>query len=296
MSDAGHTFEPADIRFKATDGYTLAGRLFKSASPRMAVLISSGTGYPMTFYERMARYLASRQAVVLIYDFRGIAASAPDHLKGSCIDYPQWGQLDMPAALDALKAAAPDLPVFHVGHSIGGSFAGFMSNHTDIRRHAFVCVGSGFWQHHLRHYNPSELFFWLGFGPLHLLKHGYIKQGKLWTGASLPRKVFTTWRRWCFKSGFFNSEVASGKLEPQFFSQVTSPIRSWLFTDDPIATPRASKTVLEAYSNAPNEVVIRSPADYDRPRIGHEGAFRKGMEPLWQEILDWFEQDLSNRG
>jgi len=38
---------------------------------------------------------------------------------------------------------------------------------------------------------------------------------------------------------------------------------------------------------------LKSPADYGRPRIGHEGAVRKGMEPLWQEILDWFEQGVS---
>jgi len=292
VSDA--TAEAENISFDATDGYRLSGRLMRGPAPKMAVLFSSGTGYPMTFYERIARYVAAQGAVVLIYDFRGIATSAHADLKGSDIDYPQWGQHDMPAALEALKAAAPALPVFHIGHSIGGSFAGFMSNHADIRRHAFISVGSGYWQHHLRHYNPAELFFWLGVGPFHLLRHGYIKQGKLWTGASLPRKVFTTWRRWCFKPDFFNSDIASGKLEPQFYSKITSPIRSWLFTDDPIATPRASQTVRSAYANAPYEEVLRSPSDYGRTHIAHDGALRKGMEPLWKEIHDWFAQDLSD--
>lgn len=281
-----------DIRFNAADGYELAGRLNIAPSPHMAVLVSSGTGYPKGFYDRLAKYMAERGAVVLTYDYRGIGDSAPDNLKGSQIDYPDWGRLDQTAALERLKREAPTLPVYHVAHSIGGSFVGFMSNHAEIKRHAFLSVGSGYWPHHLRSYNPVELFFWFGFGPVHLLQHGYIKQGKLWPGNSLPRKVFTTWRRWCMKPGFFNKELQSGRLEPQHYADVTTPIRSWLFTDDPIATPRAARTIAAALPNAPIDTVLKSPADYGRQRIGHEGSLRKGMEPLWQEILDWFDEEL----
>ena len=31
----------------------------------------------------------------------------------------------------------------------------------------------------------------------------------------------------------------------------------------------------------------RAPADYGVTRIGHEGAFRRGMERLWDEMFDW---------
>lgn len=282
----------SDIRFRAPDGMELAGRLYRPDRPRMAILVSSGTAYPLGFYERIARYLAQRGAVVLTYDFRGIGQSAPDTLKNSPIDYPQWGQRDQPAALETLKAEVPDLPLFHIGHSIGGSLAGFMPNHADIHAHAFVSVGSGYWPHHLRHYNPTELFFWFGLGPLHMLRYGYIRQGRLWTGTDLPPRVFRTWRRWCMTRDFFGTDLRAGKLEPQFYQDVTAPIRSWVFSDDPIATPRAARVVLDAYPNASHQMIHRTPSDYGRTRIGHDGAFRKGMEPLWQEILDGFEQTL----
>ncbi len=93
---------------------------------------------------------------------------------------------------------------------------------------------------------------------------------------------------------FFGTELRTGKLEPQHYAEVTAPIRSWVFSDDPIATPTAAQVVLDLYPNAPKQVIHRSPSDYGRPRIGHEGAFRKGMEPLWQEILDGFTADLSS--
>ncbi len=45
--------------------------------------------------------------------------------------------------------------------------------------------------------------------------------------------------------------------------------------------------LLEVYPNASKEVVVRGPADYGVARIGHEGAFRRGMEGLWDEMFDW---------
>ena len=54
--------------------------------------------------------------------------------------------------------------------------------------------------------------------------------------------------------------------------------------------------MLQAYPHAPGEIVVRTPRDFGVKRIGHEGAFRKGMEPLWEEILDWFDDDLPGKG
>ena len=275
-----------DFIAEASDGYPLSMRLVSAEVPSTAVLVSSGTGFPKGFYDRFARHLAARGAAVLTYDFRGIAGSRPADLAAMQMDYPDWGRLDMPAALDALIAAAPGLPVVHVGHSVGGHFLGFMPNHHRIDRHAFVSVGSGWWGRHHRSYNLLELFFWLGFGPLSLMRHGYIKGGGLWAGTDLPAGVWKTWRRWCLKEPYFLDEL-KGQLRPHHFEAVTAPIRSWIFTDDPIATPVTSPILLQVYPNAPREVVVRAPADFDAARIGHEGAFRKGLEPLWDEIFDW---------
>jgi predicted alpha/beta hydrolase len=279
-----------DLTVSAVDGYPLSVRLYRPATPQMAVMISSGTGFPKGFYDRIARHLAGRGAVVLTYDFRGIAGSRPEDLAALDMDYPDWGRLDMPAALDTLAEAAPGLPLTHVGHSVGGHFMGFMDNHHRIDRHAFVSVGTGYWGRHHRSYNPLELFFWFGFGPISLRRHGYVKGGGLWAGTDLPRGVFQTWKRWCLKPTYFSEELKT-TLRPHHFEAVTAPIRSWIFTDDPIATPRTGADLLEVYPNAPHAIIVRSPGDYGLRRIGHEGAFRRGLEPLWDEIADWLEGD-----
>lgn len=274
-----------DFTHSAADGYPLAMRLIAHPAPRHAVMVSAGTGMPKGFYDRFARHIAARGAVVLTYDYRGIAGSRPDDLAAMRMDYADWGRLDMPAAVQALAAAAPGLPIHHVGHSVGGHFVGFMPDHDRIARHAFVSVGTGYWGRHHRAYNPVELFFWFGFGPWSLRRHGYIKGGGLWPGCDLPRGVFEPWKRWCLKPAYFTDELDA--LRPHGFDAVTAPIRSWVFPDDPIATPRTARDLLAVYPHAPSEVVLRRPADYGVRRIGHEGAFRRGLEPLWDEIDDW---------
>lgn len=281
-----------DFMHPAADGFPLSMRVIHGPKPAVAVLMSAGTGMPKGFYDRFARHLAARGAVVLTYDFRGIAGSRPDDLAAMRMDYPDWGRLDMPAALDALAEAAPDLPIVHVGHSVGGHFLGFMGNQHRIRRHAFAGVGSGWWGRHHRSYNPLELVFWHVYGPWSLMRRGYIKGGGLWAGTDLPRGVWETWRRWCLKPAYFADELKD-RLKPHHFEAVTAPIRSWIFTDDPIATPVTGPILLEVYPNAPKAVVVRRPDDYGVARIGHEGAFRRGMEGLWDEMFDWLTDGVT---
>ncbi len=290
------TVRVEDRIIKSGDGWPLEATTFRPDEARMAVLMSAGTGFPRGFYGRFARWMAAHGAVVLTYDYRGIGGSRPEDLAAMRMDYPDWGRLDMPAALEALKTAAPGLPVFHVGHSVGGHFVGFMPNQDEIARHAFVSVGSGWWGGHHRTYNSFELTFWLVLGPHDLSKHGYVRSGKLWRGTDLPRGVFQTWKRWCLKPSYFLKELADGALDPQQFDRVKAPIRSWIFSDDPIATPDTGARLLTAYPGAPSEILTRRPEDFGVRRIGHEGAFRKGMEPLWTEILAWFEADPVNAG
>lgn len=278
-----------EVTVKASDGWPLAATVYRGADPKVAVLISAGTGFPRRFYRHVAQHLAARGAVVLTYDFRGIGGSVVGELNGSAIDYPDWGQLDMPAAMDHLAALAPGLPLTTLGHSIGGQFVGFMPDQSRIARHAFVSVGSGYWGVHHRSRIPLELFFWWGFGAAHLLRHGFIKGGGLWPGESLPPQVFKTWRRWSQRRGYLQPDLQSGRYSHSF-DQVQAPIRAWVFPDDGIATPKACADTLSHYPNAPSQIHIRSAKDLGVRRIGHEGAFRKGQIALWDELFAWLAE------
>ncbi len=277
---------PETLHFTATDGWMLEGDFHHASNPRIAVMISAGTGFPRTFYHPIARYLAGRGATVMTYDYRGIGGSNTSKSGFYDIDYPDWGHLDMPAALDTLIASAPGLPVTHLAHSVGGHFIGLMPNQAQIARHAFVSVGTGYFARHHISNIPRELLFWWIVGPYLIHRYGFVKAAGGWQGEGLPPLLFKTWRRWChtksyFKPDFANTPAAKG------YDAVSAPIRSWIFPDDPIATPSTARDLLACYPSAKSETVLRSPSNIGVNRIGHEGAFRKGREVLWAEIGDW---------
>ena len=186
MNDVNKTME-TEVTFSAADGFELAGTLLLPDQPQAAVLISSATGFPRDFYLPFARYGAARGTACFLYDYRGVGTSVPKSLKSFKTDFPDWGRLDMAAALDRLIAAAPGVPVIHIANSAGGHLVGFMPNHDKITRHVFIGVGFGtWWTHRFPKQQFLDLFFWWIYGPMKLAMKGYIPAGGLWGGSTLP--------------------------------------------------------------------------------------------------------------
>ncbi len=65
------------LSLRCADGRELVAHWFAAAAPRAALLMNPATGFPQTFYFRLASYCASRGYHTLIYDYRGMGASAP---------------------------------------------------------------------------------------------------------------------------------------------------------------------------------------------------------------------------
>lgn len=280
------------ISFYARDGYPLKGQVYKpSREMKGGVLITAGTGYKARYYRRFAEELASAGLLALTFDCRGIGESAPDDLAALSMRYWDWGKLDMPAALDNLAAHAEGKPLLHIGHSVGGHFVGFWDNHDLVKAHGFVCVGSGSLKDRQISRNPMELLFWNIIGPRSIKKHGYVKKGPMWTGASLPRAVFEDWKTWCHTDGYFCGDLA-GPLRPHYFEKVTAPITSFLYTDDPVATPRSSPAVLNAYLHADKEYRLASPKDFGLKSIGHGGPFGDQHKPARDSLIEWAKSQV----
>jgi predicted alpha/beta hydrolase len=277
---------PQTQSFQTSDGWSLEGDLFQPPSPRIGVLISAGTGFPRRVYRHLARFLVDQGAAVLTYDYRGIGGSAVSDTQRQRIGYQDWGHYDQPAALAHLAARVPNVPLTHVAHSVGGHFLGLMPNHDQIARHAFLSVGTGYFGFHHKRYWPAEFYFWWIMGGYSLLRHGYVKPVLGWKGEPLPPNLFRTWRKWSHRRAYFKPDMQT-VLRPSHYDQVTSPIRSWVFSDDPIATPRAAQELLSCYPNARTEIRVQTPQQIGRRRIGHEGAFRPGCELLWKDVSDW---------
>ena len=152
-----------------------------------------------------------------------------------------------------------------------------------------IATSTGYWRRQRAPFRYQALAFWKLYGPLMLRRHGYVPAGVVWSGESLPRGVFLQWRAWCLSSARFGSAL-DADLSDAEFAAVRTPLLSWGFGDDPIATPAAVEALLESYANAPIERRWTRPAELGVRAIGHHGFFaERHRDSLWRAALDWID-------
>ena len=259
---------------------------------RGAIVINAATGFPQTFYFKLANYLSERGYDARVYDYRGMNLSAPADLATETARMSDWGLLDMPAALDAAAERAQGLPVVTLGHSIGGQFLGLLANHGLARVHVQVATSVGYWRWEAAPFKYLAWWFWRVHGPLMLAIKNYVPSGGGWAGLPLPRGVYEEWRRWCLRPEHFGPDLAT-YLSANVFGEIQAPVLTVGFTDDPIATRRTVEEINKFFPRVQRESRWYSPQDAGVKRIGHEGFFSsKNRNSLWRPVVDWIDAKL----
>jgi predicted alpha/beta hydrolase len=281
------------VKLIAADGYELSGLLVEAALPRGALVINSGAGFPREFYLKFASYAAQRGYHALVYDYRGIGASCNGPLKDSRARMIDWGRLDIPAAFQWLAERFPELPLFTVGHSIGAQFVGLIPNAALARGHVMITVSFAYWRWEPFPFRYVAWFFWKVFGPLMLRLYGYVPQGRVWSGLSLPRGVYLQWREWGLRKTHFVPDLTGDERERKL-GGLRGPLLAYQFEDDPIATRKTAPPLFALYASAQIDQRWIHPKDVGVRRIGHQGFFSERLrDSLWTAIFDWLDARAS---
>lgn len=258
---------------------------------RAALLLNAGTGFPQTFYFKLAAFAAIRGYDTLVYDYRGMGESAPPDLSTESARMSDWGLLDMRAALDATAHRAAGLPVATLGHSIGGQFLGLLANHALARAHVQIATSIGYWRWERAPFKYLAWWFWRVHGPLMLAARGYVPTGGGWSGLALPRGVFEEWKRWCLRTTHFGPDLST-YLADNVFATIRAPVLSVAFEDDPIATRRTVEALRTFFPNAAFDIRWYAPRDVGAP-IGHAGFFSSRFaDAMWKPTFDWLDARL----
>lgn len=269
----------------ASDGYGITATIFESCShesapPKGVVVIAPAMGVAQYYYQHFARWLAQQGYRTLTFDYRGIGQSSPRSLRGFKTTIRDWAELDCAAVITRAHQLADQLPLYWIGHSLGGQIIGMVPNCQQITKAITVASGNGYWREVEPRQRLKSLWMWFVAVPLALLIFGYFPGKRLRKVGDLPGGVIAQWRRWCLSPRYlFDNE---GEQVQQHYASVNFPITSLSFTDDEMMTEKGIKTVHGFYRNAPQTLKILHPATEGMSRIGHFGFFRRHCEnSLW---------------
>jgi predicted alpha/beta hydrolase len=275
---------PQALEIATADGERLAARIFSPGrQAAAAVLMVPAMGVTQSFYRPLAAWLASEGCLVATFDYRGIGASRRGPLRELRADILAWAQLDCAAMLDALTREAPGVPLYWIGHSLGGQIIPFVPGHARLAKAVTVATGSGYWRENtvpLRYY---AWWMWHVAAPVAIAAVGYFPGRRLRKVGDLPRGVMEQWRRWCLDPEYAVGVESEARAR---YAAVRSPLVSLSFTDDEFMSAENTASLHGFYTGAPQVRKRISPADIGVRRIGHFGFFRPHFaESLWRAHL-----------
>ena len=284
--------------FEASDGFVLHGHVWQTENPsHTALLINAATGVAARYYSRYAAYLARHGFLVLTYDYRGIGASRPASLRGFRATKHDWGALDCEAALRALRAKGPDLPMMAVCHSIGGFTLGLAPSAALIQRALFVGCQYAYWQD----YRPLvRLPMWLNWHlimPVLTQLFGYFPGKTLRWLEDLPAGVAMEWATRVHPSfhkryhrlRHAQPPAPEAELEARM-SALQADILAVADARDPFATLPATQRLLAYFNNCDRTSARIRPRRQGLPKLGHFGFFHARFRAsLWPQSLEWLQ-------
>jgi predicted alpha/beta hydrolase len=279
---------PETLTLTTRDGYPLTAlRYAAQGQPRALLIMAGATGVPQRFYRAFAEFASAQGYTTLTLDYRGIGLSKRRTLRGFRMAYLDWAHQDLAAAVDFM--ADDQLPLFMVGHSFGGHAFGLLPNHHRVARFYTFATGAGWSGWMPLAERVKVTLMWRLVGPLLTRWKGYLAWSSLGMGEDLPLGVFNDWKHWCqFPRYFFDDPGMVGLSER--FDQVRAPIIAANALDDLWAPPASRDAFMAGYRGTAWQGVDIDPEQTGLGSIGHMGYFRRAAEPLWHEVLRWFEE------
>ena len=275
------------LTVKALDGRELPASLFEPHDgATAAAIVSPATATPRGYYHSFCRYLAANGIAAITYDYRGTFES-PRELRASRDRMRDWGEKDFPGVVEFMNDRYPNLPLFTVGHSVGGHVLLMAPNASKISRAVNVASQSGFWRFYSGFEKYRVFAFVKAIMPALTRIFGYFPGKDFVFGTNLAPGVLYEWSKWCTSPGYFFDDATMESLDNTH--GFTAPLLMIGLKDDPWATKRAIDALAPGYSAARVSRREIDPAEAGAKSIGHMGFFKKEhATTLWPIVLEAF--------
>lgn len=291
------------IEFLARDGYRLCGTLRRprqASNVRCAVVFNSGAGIAARRYQRFSRYLASQGIAILTYDYRGIGTSKQGSIRNLQASIEDWAELDCSAAVDTVYAKHNAVPIFGIGHSIGGILFGGATNVDRIEHFLFICPHTGYVGDYRARYIVPMALLWHVAMPVATKAFGYFPAKILQLGEDIPGGVALQWAKHLAPIDAMPKGSRRGKRLHGYLTSCARTSGTALlvtFADDGFATPRGRARVKRLFSSLRTVEWNIQPKEVGMERIGHFGFFRKDAQALlWPRVISYIDSVEKSTG
>lgn len=252
-----------------------------AVEPRGAVIIAAAIGIPQSYYQHFASWIADQGFMAVTFDYPGSGES----LAGALSDIPHsvtdWARHSCGAVLAEVHSQAPQLPLYWVGHSLGGQIVPFIEGNERISKLITVACGNGYWK--FNNGRGRALLMWKLLAPLLTGVLGYFPGKRLGIIGDLPPRVVREWRSWCLNPRYAAGVSADHQAA---YSRFRQPIAGIAFTDDEMISAINVRNLHQSYDQAPVELRFIEPSDHGAQRVGHLGFFRcQFRESLWPACM-----------
>lgn len=245
---------------RARDGALSAYRRFepRTSATRASILILPAMGVAAAYYDRFAWQLAARGFVVTTIDLRGVGTSSVSPLARPGFGYVTMVENDVPVYVETARAAAPGLPLFSVGHSLGGHAAALHAAHEPRAFDALSFVACGTlhyaaWPKIARYRILASTQIAATLGRL----VGHFPGHRVGFGGRQPASLMRDWARQC-RTGRY--ELHGARIDyDAALKRVTAPALGVAVAGDDFAPPGSTQGLLDKLGSSRRELVVAEP-------------------------------------
>lgn len=272
------------IELPVAQGYRVPLNWYPAAPARASVVLMAALGVGARFYQPLAMALQQGGLNVALVEQRGHGDSRLRPSRRCDFGFREALEYDIPAVLDEVERRAPGMPLYLMGHSLGGHYAAMTAGRLPERVAGVIIAACGSpWVGGFQGRTRRQLQFLCRLIPITNRLLGYYPGERIGFGGREARTLMTDWLALA-KTNVYQAHGMNEDFDGAI-ARYPGPLLSLRMADDAYAPEAAMAAVSDKFRQARVTRVVLDEATLG-DRADH---FRWARRPqaVVQAVLEW---------
>jgi len=254
-----------------------------------SLLLLPALGVPARKYARCASLLAEAGIHVTVMEWRGVGDSPLRASRRCDFGFAELLDTDIPAALRGMREAAPDAPLWIMGHSLGGHLGAITAGRLQETLDGLILVACGSpWLEAYEGPTRRRIHLLSALIPACNALLGYFPGDRIGFGGRQPRRLMCDWRALA-NTGRYSAQGVDEDLEAGL-AHYAGPVLSLRMADDDFAPAAAVQAVTTKLRAARLEQAVLGADELGAPADHFRWA--KQPEAVVGRVTAWCAQSM----